>query len=489
MQSIAAGSASDINAANLAASSGSSLIGFIHSGTGAVARTTQNKMRDVVSVKDFGAVGDGVTDDTAKIEAADLAVSTAGGGVLFFPRGTYMVSSVTRRSNVSWLGESHNVSIIKCNTVGAAFITFQNISRISDRDIQFDGNLKANVTWKFAATVGNSCTSMLFEHVYLTGALVDTVDLVDSGGGSGNDISHLTFLQSYLRSAAPSNSQIKNSAANGLNIVFLGGIISAPGAGSPYNIDLQTGQVTCFETFFAGSTSYDIQSNGGQIKIYGGRTEGTGGFFHGLSTDTTGLVQAPHIIEGVQGSNAGTNFVYNESTRVLALDGNQSTSIIRCGANGVIEKGTHTYSSASTVDTIDAGGQIYSKGTAPRNVRRREAAPNFEVFYQMSNDQTGYNDYAWCAGSAANDIALRNVTQGYTCIYIQNGTDAGDIGLGGKTTALATTAIEGFAYLPTCSGTPTGVPTGLAGHVAAIVDSTNHKLYFYSGGAWRDAGP
>ena len=37
---------------------------FTQSGTGAVPRTVESKLQDVVSVKDFGAVGDGVTDDT-----------------------------------------------------------------------------------------------------------------------------------------------------------------------------------------------------------------------------------------------------------------------------------------------------------------------------------------------------------------------------------------------------------------------------------------
>ena len=45
-------------------------VGFLQAGTGAVERSVQSKLRDVVSVKDFGAVGDGVTDDTAAFVAA-----------------------------------------------------------------------------------------------------------------------------------------------------------------------------------------------------------------------------------------------------------------------------------------------------------------------------------------------------------------------------------------------------------------------------------
>jgi hypothetical protein len=46
--------ASDISTANLAAPTGSSLVGFMPAGTGAVARTAQDKMREIVSVLDFG---------------------------------------------------------------------------------------------------------------------------------------------------------------------------------------------------------------------------------------------------------------------------------------------------------------------------------------------------------------------------------------------------------------------------------------------------
>ena len=59
----------------------------------------------------------------------------------------------------------------------------------------------------------------------------------------------------------------------------------------------------------------------------------------------------------------------------------------------------------------------------------------------------------------------------------------------GASAALATNATDGFLYVPTCAGTPTGTPTAITGMAPIVVDTTNNKMYFYSGGQWRDAGP
>jgi hypothetical protein len=76
---------------------GDALIGFRQSNpsgnlTGAVGRTVHQKLQETISVKDFGAVGDGVTDDTVAIQTA-LDAMPNDGGVLLFPTGRYIVSA------------------------------------------------------------------------------------------------------------------------------------------------------------------------------------------------------------------------------------------------------------------------------------------------------------------------------------------------------------------------------------------------------------
>ena len=57
-------------------------------------------------------------------------------------------------------------------------------------------------------------------------------------------------------------------------------------------------------------------------------------------------------------------------------------------------------------------------------------------------------------------------------------------GIVAATAALATSATDNFLYIPTCAGTPTGTPTTQTGTSPFLYDTTNDKLYIYSGG-WK----
>ena len=116
---------------------------FISSGAGAYQRTVLEKLRDSVSVKDFGAAGDGVADDTAEIQAALDAVPAVGGCV-YFPAGTYVVSApLIVDSNTVLVGDGMYVSKLSATT---AFTASQSMvyanaeSNITIEQLGFLGN-------------------------------------------------------------------------------------------------------------------------------------------------------------------------------------------------------------------------------------------------------------------------------------------------------------------------------------------------------------
>lgn len=81
-------------------SNGGTLVGFQQAGSGAVARTTRDKLREFASANDFGAKFDGVTDDTAAIQAAVNAHSR-----VYIGPGTALISAaIVMRSNSALIG-------------------------------------------------------------------------------------------------------------------------------------------------------------------------------------------------------------------------------------------------------------------------------------------------------------------------------------------------------------------------------------------------
>lgn len=70
LNTVFAAIATFVSLPTLAASTGANLVGWIQSGIGAVLRTTRDKMRERVTLEDFGAVGDGVTNDAPAIQLA-----------------------------------------------------------------------------------------------------------------------------------------------------------------------------------------------------------------------------------------------------------------------------------------------------------------------------------------------------------------------------------------------------------------------------------
>lgn len=93
---------------------------------GAINRSYFDKLLDVISVKDFGAKGDGTTDDAAAINAAYAALisgSASGSGSLYFPTGTYKINSKldftlgNATTTLNIYGDGNSASVIVPNFV------------------------------------------------------------------------------------------------------------------------------------------------------------------------------------------------------------------------------------------------------------------------------------------------------------------------------------------------------------------------------------
>lgn len=182
--------------------SDASLIPFTPTGTIA-ATTVQDAIEEaateaqlslsVFNVKDYGAVGDGSTNDTTAVQAAITAAAVSG-GIVWFPQGTYSVaSSLTLQSGVELLGASQEASVIKSSADPVVKqVAATQLYGAAIRKIGFlaNGNTTADVIQLFSY---QSCS---FEDLDYLGFTAGTILAV-----TGATVSSYTETASYLQTS------------------------------------------------------------------------------------------------------------------------------------------------------------------------------------------------------------------------------------------------------------------------------------------------
>jgi hypothetical protein len=139
--------------------------------TGAINRPINLKLGDFISVMDFGAVGDGTTDDTTAIQnAINTATIGTNGQTIYFPKGTYLVSGLTITSssgNNNTTGEnSLNIvglsAVLKGNSSCSQILSITSPNNttftngINIQHIQFNMSLMSNAATSRALYIKNS---------------------------------------------------------------------------------------------------------------------------------------------------------------------------------------------------------------------------------------------------------------------------------------------------------------------------------------------
>lgn len=101
------------------------------------------------NVKDYGAKGDGITDDTVSFQNTIDAVAMNGGGDVYIPSGTYILKPIYVKSNVNLIGERRDtvkIKLIDRAPDWSRTVNVENAENVKIQNITFDGNYKRNKT-------------------------------------------------------------------------------------------------------------------------------------------------------------------------------------------------------------------------------------------------------------------------------------------------------------------------------------------------------
>lgn len=156
-------------------------------------RTLPDRFADVVNVKDFGAVGDGVTDNTAAIQAA-----VASGRNVYFPPGTYNAAPLTFSNLLSCAiqGAGRDVTKIVLTSSGTA-LTFSNCQwlQLSDMSIEASGTAQT-LSNAIGVELNTSSSNCVIERINIYGFSLDGLRMVGASLAtlSGNTVNDIYVL-------------------------------------------------------------------------------------------------------------------------------------------------------------------------------------------------------------------------------------------------------------------------------------------------------
>lgn len=152
----------------------------------------------------FGAEGDGTTDDATAIAAAIAACSAAGGGIVFFPAGTYRITSeLAIPNNVSLWGAGANAVAILVDHASANAINFSGATAYYSQELA-GMRISAQQSNSGSCVVVGANAKVVLRDLTLGGAL-NTGTILSSTGllfANGLNLSIATTSISSMVSAA-----------------------------------------------------------------------------------------------------------------------------------------------------------------------------------------------------------------------------------------------------------------------------------------------
>lgn len=441
-------------------------------------------------------------------------VKMTASGTFSLDTATYLTSNqtITLSGDLSGSGTTSITASIGANKVTVAMLAQAAANSILGNNTGSAANV--------AYLTGTQVTAMLDTFTSTLKGLTPA-----SGGGTtkflradGTWAAPYTFSTGLTESAGVVTDNLSTGVAGGQSVIG--------GTAASNNLTLSSTSNATKGKILFGTSSYDEANNrlgiGTASPTYpvhivaGTLLDGQQSFYLSATSPTTrtSVYSFAQIDITSAGSSSFTQFGFN----VNLLSGYTGSSGTQCGrfVNTTSGTGTNIYagtcnvgaaancSGTTTGANIGIGG---SASGATTNIGNRSLADsnvanstNLGMCGFANNTGTGtvyeiggyfgLNTATPTFGASA-ALMCDNSTKAYDIFVARdNGTavfkvtDNGNTIVGGLA-AISTSATDGYLYLPTCAGIPTGTPTSYTGKAAMVIDTTNNKAYVYSGGAWR----
>ncbi len=221
---------------------------------------------DILSVREFGAVGDGTTDDTTAMQEA-IDTACANRKALFFPSGVYRVSNLTLPADdidtgdpITFIGEGSQQSILKLTASATPILSLSvtgKTIRPSLKGLGFDGSPGSGSN---DLLIIDNTEYAQYEDIYVTDSPGDGI--ADSNSESAN----------YL------NLRVENSSGKGIVLTYADGarLINARfNNNTSDDLDVDSNSSNCVFNVLPAppNGAYTLQGETNNILLFDGKTQ------------------------------------------------------------------------------------------------------------------------------------------------------------------------------------------------------------------------
>ena len=316
-------------------------------------------------------------------------------------------------------------------------------------------------------------------------------------GVSGNSILEVSASSTFLRntsfdvrasqSGSDNNFILRNQSNTANSGASIQAIVAGTSGGNPYFVSSDGTNYWSWGMDKGNSNRFSISQN---------NSIGTNNFFlislAGATTIGASGGTQTHTVNGnltITGNANFNNYIVStllpnpSATYDLGSTGNRWNNLWLAGQ--VTATGGFTSSPASGTAPLDV------TATAARGlvVRGTDDGSNGLIQIRPNNGNKGYLSWVEAGVAVRGFLGFEN---GSGTLYYRPSAETQAEAFSVDTNnnfvmnnaALLTSATDGFLYIATCAGAPSGTPTSFTGRVAMVYDTTDNKLYVYNG-AWK----